>query len=212
MKIYDISMSIYHDMPVYKGKTSKKPIVKIINDYSSGSVYETKLEMNLHTGTHIDSPLHMLQGGEAINKLALEKVVTKCKVLDFSNIEHQINKEHLAQKDIAQGDFILLKTKNSFLDILEGEFVYLDKTGAEYLRNKEVIGVGIDALGIERNQPDHETHKILLGSHIIVLEGLRLKEIEEDEYLLVAPPICIDGAEASPVRALLIKIFMEDSC
>lgn len=205
MKIYDISMKIFYDMPVYKGKTSKRPIMKVESDFLSGTVYETKLEMNMHTGTHIDRSLHILPDGSTIDTLDLEKVVTKCKVFDFSNMNGKISREHLREKNIDEGDFVLLKTKNSYLDILEDEFIYLDKTGADYLREKRIQGVGIDALGIERSQPEHETHTLLLGADIVILEGLRLKDIEEDEYLLVAAPINVVGAEAAPVRAILIK-------
>jgi len=205
MKIYDISMKIHHNMPVYKGKISKKPVLKVMSDFSSGTSFETKLELNMHTGTHIDRPLHFLPGGETIDQLELEEVVTKCQVLDFTNANGKIMKEHLAGKRIKEGDFILLKTKNSFLNILEGEFSYLDKTGADYLKKTGVRGVGIDALGIERSQSDHETHKILLGAGIVILEGLRLKEVAEGEYLLVAAPLNVVGAEAAPVRAILIE-------
>jgi len=207
MKIYDISMRIYYDMPVYKKKISKRPVLRVESDFSSGRVYETKLEMNMHTGTHMDAPLHFMQGGATIDKLDLEKAVTKCKVLDLKDVEEKISREHLIGKDIFEGDFIIFKTRNSYMDILEDEFIYLDRTGAEYLKSRRVAGVGIDALGIERSQPEHETHKILLGSGIVVLEGLRLKEVEEDEYLLVAAPILIAGAEAAPVRALLFKAW-----
>ena len=205
MKIYDISMKIYHDMPVYKGKTAKRPVLKVESDFKSGTVHETKLELNMHTGTHIDSSLHILPGGETIDNLELEKVVTQCKVLDLQNVDEKISEEHLAAKSIEARDFLLLKTKNSTLDILEGEFIYLDKTGAAYLKKMGVRGVGFDALGIERNQPEHETHKILLGAGIVILEGLRLKDVGEGEYLMVAAPINVIGAEAAPVRAILIE-------
>jgi arylformamidase len=56
--------------------------------------------------------------------------------------------EHLRQKDISKNDFILLKTRNSFLDILEGAFVYLDQTGAQYLKDKGIKGVGRSGLKI----------------------------------------------------------------
>lgn len=205
MKIYDISMKIHYNMPVYKGKISKRPVHKVVRDFSSGTDFETKLELNMHTGTHIDRPRHFLPGGETIDQLELEKVITKCQVLDFTNVDGEIMKEHLAGKRIEEGAFILLKTKNSILNILEGEFSYLDKTGADYLKKIGVRGVGIDALGIERSQPDHETHKILLGAGIVILEGLRLKEVAEGEYLLVAAPLNVVGAEAAPVRAILIE-------
>lgn len=205
MRIYDISMSIFYDMPVYKRKVSKRPVVKVESDFTSGSVYETRLEMNMHTGTHIDMPLHILENGATIDALDLHKVVRPCKVFDFKHVEEKISEEYLTAKNIREGDFILLKTKNSYLDILEDEYIYLDKAGAEYLRDKKITGVGIDALGIERSQPDHETHKALLGAGIVIIEGLRLKEVEEDEYLMVAAPLRIAGSEAAPVRALLIK-------
>lgn len=205
MRIYDISMSIFYDMPVYKRKVSKRPVVKVESDFTSGSVYETRLEMNMHTGTHIDMPLHILENGATIDALDLHKVVRPCKVFDFKHVEEKISEEHLTAKNIHEGDFILLKTQNSYLDILEGEYIYLDKAGAEYLRGKRITGVGIDALGIERSQPDHETHKALLGAGIVIIEGLRLKEVEEDEYLMVAAPLRIAGSEAAPARALLIK-------
>lgn len=204
MKIFDISMEIHYDMPVYKGRELKRPVITTDSDFVSGSVYESRLNMNLHGGTHIDAPLHTIENGENLDNLPLEKVVTRCKVLDFENVEDKITEDHLKSKNIVQGDFVLLKTKSSFLD-LEKDFIYLDKTGAQYLKEKGVKGVGIDSLGIERDQPGHPTHNTLLGSEIIILEGLRLKDIEEGEYFLVAAPIKIRGVEASPVRAILLS-------
>lgn len=209
MKIYDISMSISEDMPVYNGKASKKPVFKVESNFQTASAYETRLNINLHTGTHMDAPLHFIEGGGTIDLLELEKVVRKCKVFDFQEVENCITQEQLAQKNIVTGDFVILKTKNSFVDILEKDFIFVDKSGAEYLRSKKIVGVGIDSLGIERSQPKHETHKTLLGEGIVILEGLRLKDVEEGEYLLVAAPIKIASAEAAPVRALLIANLME---
>lgn len=205
LQIYDISMPITHMMPVYKGKEHKRPKLSIDSDFSSGSAYESRLEMNLHTGTHIDTPLHMIPEGYTLEKIELSKMVTDCKVLDLTNVEDKITESDLSKFNINEGDFILLKTRNSFEDILETDFIYLDKSGAEYLRSKRIKGVGIDALGIERNQPNHETHIRLFEADIMILEGLRLKDIEEGEYLLSAAPILIQGTEAAPVRAYLMR-------
>jgi arylformamidase len=205
MKIYDISMDICYDMPVYKGKTEKRPLFSADSDYRSGSVYETRVAINMHTGTHLDSPYHMLEDGEKLESISLDKVITRCRVLDLTNVADKISGEHLEGKEIKAGDFILLKTKNSYEDILEGDFIYLDKSGAEYLRDKKIKGAGIDALGIERNQPGHPAHKVLLKEGIVVLEGLRLAGIEEGEYFLFAAPIKLKNVEAAPVRAVLIK-------
>lgn len=205
MKIYDISMNIYNDMPVYKNKDEKRPELIITQDFQNGDVHESRINMDLHTGTHIDAPLHMIKGGDTIENIGLNKVITKCKVFDLTNISVKITSDSLLDKDIYEGDFIIFKTRNSYTEDFDFEFVYLDKSGAEYLKNKGVIGVGIDALGIERSQPGHETHKVLLESGIVILEGLRLKNIDEGEYFLYAAPLKINGAEAAPTRALLIK-------
>ncbi len=205
MEIYDISMSIYYEMPVYKGRASKRPIIKIDSNFQTGTVYETRLEMNMHTGTHLDMPLHIIEGGSTLEKLDLNKVVTKAAVLDLTAAEEKITGKDLEKKVIEEGDFVILKTRNSFKDILEKDFVYLDETGAEYLKSKNVAGVGIDALSIERGRPDHDTHKILLKAGIVILEGLKLDEPEEGRYLLVAAPLKLIETEAAPVRALLIK-------
>ena len=207
MKIIDISMPIHHDMPVYKGKEEKRPHLKVQSDFTTGSAYETLLTMNMHTGSHLDRSLHMIEGGTKVESLDLEKVITKCKVLDLTEVNEKITAQDLEKKDIQEGDFILLKTRNSFEDILEGDFVFLEKTGAAYLRDKKIKGVGTDALGIERAQPAHETHITLLETDSVIIEGLRLKEVEEGEYFLFAAPLYIVGAEAAPLRAVLIQDF-----
>ncbi len=204
-KIFDISMPISYNMPVYKGLEYKRPIISIDGDFSTGSSYETRLEMNLHTGTHLDTPKHMIAEGYTLEELELNRVVTHCRVYDLTDLKDKITDKDLMKLDIKEGDFIILKTRNSFEEILEKDFIYLDKSGAEYLTKLNIKGVGIDALGIERAQPDHETHINLFNSNIMILEGLRLKDIVEGEYMLSAAPIYIPGAEAAPVRAYLIK-------
>ena len=117
--------------------------------------------------------------------------MSPCTVLDFTHIKDGITKEDLIKKEILNGEFVLLKTQNSFEEDFNTDFIYLEKTGAEYLLETGIIGVGIDSLGIERSQPGHETHKTLLGNSIMILEGLRLKEVVEGKYILIAAPLNI---------------------
>ena len=204
MKIYDISMTLSPDIPVYKGRVNKKPIFATDSDFKTGTAYETRLTLNLHTGTHLDAPLHFIEGGGTIEKIPLERFITRARVVDVTHVENGISAQDLDGKGIKAGDFVLLKTRNSFEDLLEGDFVYLDGTGARYLTDLGVAGVGTDALGVERAQPEHETHKTLLSAGVIILEGLRLADVSEGEYLLIAAPVKI-AAEAAPARAMLIE-------
>lgn len=205
MIIHDISMTIKESMTVYKNKESKRPVFTSAASFEKEGVYETNLLMNLHTGTHIDFPLHTLYNGHNSNQHPLDTFLGQAKVIDLTRIDDHISKEDLMPYDIHPGDFVLLKTKNSLSDSFEFDFVYLDHSAASYLANKHIRGVGIDALGIERNQPNHPTHDTLLSNDIIILEGLRLKDISPKIYDFVALPIKIDGVEALPVRAILIE-------
>lgn len=206
MKLYDISMAIHPGMPVYGNREEKRPVWTVQQDYSSGSVYESGIQMNMHNGTHIDAPLHMLEGGKTMEGYGLEQFITPCRVLDLMTCTDRITASDLADKAIHPGDFVLLKTRNSLNEAFDPGFVYLELSGAEYLKASAIKGVGIDSLGIERSQPGHPTHKTLLGSGIVILEGLRLADIEEGDYLLLAAPLKIKGTEAAPARAVLAKL------
>ncbi|HHU49546.1 MAG: cyclase family protein [Caldicoprobacterales bacterium] len=206
MRIIDISMPIHLGMPVYNNREEKKPKFTITRNFENDSgVRETKIELDLHTGTHMDAPLHMIKEGQDSSFFRAEDMIAPCRVLDLTNVEDGIIKEDLVKHGIKQGDFVILKTRNSFAEDFEPDFVYVKESGAKYLVSIGVTGVGIDSLGIERSQPDHVTHRLLLGNGIHILEGLRLKDVEEGNYTLVAVPLSIRDVEASPVRALLLK-------
>lgn len=204
MKIYDISMKIHSEMPVYKNRDHLKPVREIVKNHTNSDFFSSNIKMNMHAGTHLDAPLHMLKGGTTIDQTDLSKIARPCFVVDLTDIEDRITKDALLDKNINKGEFVLFKTKNSHISDFYYEYVFLDKSGAEYLNNLEITGVGIDSLSIGKGQENHETHKILLRSGIIILEGLRLKEVNEGNYFLVAAPLKISNAEASPVRAILI--------
>ncbi|HEY9060350.1 MAG TPA: cyclase family protein [Pseudobacteroides sp.] len=203
MKIIDVSMTIHRDMPVYKNKDEKRPVITVTSDFKKGSSYESRIDMDLHTGTHIDMPLHMIEGGKTSESLDIHRLVAKCFVIDLTGVEGKITEYDLRSKVLPSCDFILFKTKNSFCTNFDPDFVYLDVTGAEYISSIGIKGVGTDALGIERAQPGHETHKILLGSGIIIIEGLRLAHVEEGIYQMIALPLKIDKTEALPARVIL---------
>jgi arylformamidase len=204
-KIHDISMEISESMMVYKNKQENRPVIKVTRDFDGGAVYETTMTIGMHTGTHLDMPLHMIKGGRTLDDLSLNQVVTPCRVLDFSDVEEGIDESLLQGRNIQKDEFVLLKTRNSDSDDFDFSFVYLTASGASYLKDKGVKGIGIDALSVERSQPGHQTHGILLNSEIMIIEGLRLKHIPEGEYFLIAAPLKIKGAEASPLRALLLE-------
>lgn len=205
MKIIDISWPIGNDMTTYKDK--KDVSVKRIKEFHSDNVREMQLCMGSHTGTHVDAPAHFLENGETIDFVDLDKLIGKCQVIDFTDIDEKISCNDLKNIKI-DSDILLFKTKNSFLSSVapfDSDFIYLDSSAANYLiENFNLKSIGIDYLGVERNQPAHLTHTTFLEAGIPIIEGLRLQNVQTGNYNLICMPLLVEGADAAPARACLI--------
>lgn len=201
-KIYDVSMAIYEGMSVYKNKTEKQPVFqRVTNNYVS----ETKVTMDAHCGTHVDAPLHMIVEGETMESISIEHLVGPCRVLDLTHVTDGITRSDVENLGIEEGEFLLLKTANSYDETFQPEFIFVKEDAALFFSEKKIKGVGIDALGIERSQQGHPTHKTLFNNGIIIIEGLRLKEVPAGHYFMFAAPLKLVGTDASPARVLLVE-------
>jgi polyketide cyclase len=207
MKIYDVSKLISEDMVVYKNREEKKIKRTIVSSYEKGDYYESRLDTDLHCGTHIDAPLHMVKDGNTIDKYNVSKFIGKCKVFDLTNVDEFITKKDIESLDIQKDDRVIFKTKNSYDTVYNPKFVYIEEDAAEYLAEKQIQSLGIDAMSIERDKKHHPTHKIILGANIGVIEDMMLKDVNQGEYFLSALPLKIKDSDASPIRAVLIEDF-----
>ncbi|WP_010245390.1 cyclase family protein [Acetivibrio cellulolyticus] len=170
------------------------------------------LHIGIHTSTHIDAPLHFIAGGVDVSSANLDKFIGFAKVFYIST-EKCIKASDLSGLDIQSGDIVLFKTSNSSLDMtgsFNTGFVYLDESAASWLVDKDVATVGIDYLSVEDYYAGNAvTHKLLLKKGIGIIEGLRLDDVPEGEYFLSCVPLKIEGAEGSPVRAVLVEFDKE---
>lgn len=198
-------MTVSPEIMTYKNIPEKRPRFVTQSNHETAGHYETQVTYNLHTGTHIDAPLHMIMDGATMEGYDISRFIADCRVLDLTHVTGMIHQNDLEPFAIREGQFILLKTRNSWDSEFNHEFVSLAEDGAVFLSGIGIDGVGIDALGIERSQPNHMTHISLLGKGIIILEGLQLAEVPEGDYQLIALPIKLADVEAAPVRAILIE-------
>ena len=205
MKIHDVTRLISEDMTVYKDRESKKIKRTVVADYEKADYYESRIDMDMHCGTHIDAPLHMIKGGDTIEKYDLSKFIGDCKLFDLTDVDEAIRKKDIENLDIQKDDIVIFKTKNSFDQGYNPKFVYIEEDAALYLSEKGIKTVGIDAMSIERDKKEHPSHKIILGANIGVIEDLYLKNVGQGQYFLSALPLNIRGSEASPIRAVLIE-------
>lgn len=205
MKIIDISWPITSRMTHYKNKATLQltPIIK-----PESSVRETLITLNSHCGTHVDAPLHFLPQGKSIDALPLESLIGPCRVLDYTSVLGAITQHDLEAEAIEPHEIILVKTRNSFHDPIapfDPAFIYLKDEGAHYLAAIGIKAFGIDYLGVEHDQPNHPSHKALLGKNIPIIEGLRLAHVEPGRYMLVCLPLAFQELDASPARAILLQ-------
>jgi len=205
MIIHDVSMTIHEGMKVYKDMPIKIPKITNLADYPREQYHENMIEMNLHTGTHIDGPLHMIEGGSTTEVYPIEQMFGKARVIDLTGIQGLIEAHHMEGHDFSDVDYVLFKTRNSYDVKFNFEWIALGESGAKYLANFKLKGVGIDALGIERDQPSHITHKTLLSQEIMIIEGLALGDIVQGDYDFIILPLKIRGVEGAPARAVLIE-------
>ncbi|MCL6452321.1 MAG: cyclase family protein [Alicyclobacillus sp.] len=207
MRVYDVSMPITTDMQVYKNRDEKRPAFDVTRDHPEGGdgVRESRAHLDVHTGTHIDAPLHMLKDGAGIEQIPLDRLLGPCRVVDLRHVADAIHREDLEPLDVRPGDFLLLQTRNSAESTFNPGFVYLAADGAAYLAERRSAGVGIDALGVERDQPDHATHKALFAAGMVVIEGLRLADVPSGRYWMAALPLPFVGLDAAPARVVLMK-------
>lgn len=212
MKIYDITREISEDMAIYKNRKENSPKISVTRKLEEGA-NESKLDIQVHTGTHVDAPYHVLANGKKIDELSADKFMGKCVVLDFTKSKNAITDNSITKNSlkiilnkklkINKGEIVLLKTKNSLEKEFDFNFAYLEISGAEYLVSKKIKAVGIDSLGIERNQPNHPTHNILAQKNIPIFEGLDLSKIKQGRYFFHGLPLKIRNGDGSPVRAIL---------
>ncbi len=204
MKIYDISVPVRPGMVIYDGNPEVAlERVQSIGDGAHANV--SRLELGVHTGTHVDAALHFLDGAPGSEAIALEPLIGPAVVVDATSLDRDPDWDALAALDVPAGaERVLLKTRNSRLwerDEFTRDFIRLTGGGARFVIDRGIRVIGIDYLSIG----DEEAHRELLGAGVIPIEGLDLRAVEPGSYRLVCLPLRLEGSDGAPARAVLIE-------
>ncbi len=196
MKIYDISQQVF-GCAVFPGdKAPKKYQDKRMDD---GDLYNlTSFFMCAHNGTHIDAPFHFLQNGATVEQIPLEKTVGYCFV---TRQERTIEKEQ-AEQILQTAQAANAQAVRRIL--IKGKGV-VSVEAAQVFAQAGVWLVGVEEQTVGPSKAPMAVHKILLNANTTLLEGLRLADIKEGVYFLSAAPLCLNGCDGAPCRALLIQ-------
>ncbi len=196
MKYYDISQEVFGGA-VYPGDSA--PVMRPVCRMANGALYNlTELSMCAHNGTHIDAPFHFWAEGKTVEAIPLEKTVGHCCVVAFEGSMGAGDAEailHITGTWDASGAKKLL---------LKGDVTVTAGAARVFAAS------GLDLLGVESQSvgdAEHpmEVHRILLEREIVLLEGIRLKDVAEGVYFLSAAPLALGGSDGAPCRAILIK-------
>ena len=165
----------------------------------------TYFQMSSHFGTHIDAPSHFIASGDTIDAIPLSLLIGPCRVYEPS-CKIAVSKSDIRNLDFHQVERVIFKTANS-KRIHDHEFhrdyIGIDISAARFLVQKGIKVLGTDYYSVALLSEASEVHRIFLGSGVVLLEGLDLSQVEGGDYKLIALPMKIVGAEASPARVLL---------
>lgn len=207
MAIHDISMAIAPDMLYWPDTTV--PAVEWEMRMSRGDIADvSRWVLGAHNGTHVDAPSHFLAGAPGLESVTLESLVGPALVVDLDDDVVSIGAGDLPLAELRPGERLLFKTSNSRHRLESSSFdegyVGIEPDAARAMVSAGVQLVGIDYLSIEPfGREVFESHHVLLGAGVTVVEGLDLRGIGPGRYRLTILPLHLMGAEAAPARAIL---------
>jgi arylformamidase len=209
MKVYDISLTLRQRMPVYPGEST--PLLEPTSDMERGASYNvSRLTISTHTGTHIDAPRHFLLDGASVDRIPVDVLVGPALVVEMA-VDQEITAADLEVASIPPGtERLLFKTRNSRLlddEDFRRDFVYLTLDAARWLVEHGVRLVAIDYLSVEKmDAQPNIVHETLLRAGVVIVEGVDLRQVAPGPYFLACLPLKIEGADGSPVRAVLVEM------
>lgn len=202
----DVSVPVRNGMVHWPGDPAFR-IDRVMDQEKGDKATLSHIDLGVHTGTHMDAPLHFVKKAPTIDEMPMDATVGPARVIQIRDKE-SIKREELLDHQIQSNERILFKTYNSdhawLSDIFVEDFVYISQDAAQYLAQSGVRTVGVDYLSVGGFKNDGvETHEALLGAGVWVIEGLNLNGVEPGNYELICLPLKLIDAEGAPARAIL---------
>lgn len=183
-----------------------------VRDMADGATSNlSRLSLGVHTGTHVDAPIHFDSAAAAVDALALDVLVGRARVIEIFD-PVQVAVHELEAAAIEPGERILLKTRNSprawqSLEFVE-DAVHVSIEAARWLAARRIKLLGIDypSVGGYRAKNGAAVHHALLDAGVVLVEGLDLTLAPAGACELVCLPLRLVGADGAPARAILRPI------
>ncbi|HEX6592995.1 MAG TPA: arylformamidase [Bacillota bacterium] len=178
----------------------------------TSSVNVGHITTSLHNGTHLDAPFHVHSTGKTIDELNINCFIGTALVVDVHHT-NKITTEHLEKYNYDDVKHVLLRT--SFPNSpkrFPKQIPFIDPTIAPFLHKKGIVLLGVDLPSVDPlDSKALATHHALNRCNIHILENIILGHVTEGLYTLIALPLAIQGADASPTRAVLQPLEKENN-
>lgn len=207
-KIYDLTLPITESMPIYPGDPT--PRFERTASIAKGQPLNCSvLEIGCHVGTHLDVPLHFLEGGADVETFRPEQLIGPAQVIDLT-AEPKITAACLRTVALEESRHLLLKTRNGGLlekSEFRRDYVPLTPDAAEVLLAARPRSIGFDYYSLDApDAEDYPVHRRLAREGVPVCVCLDLRDVPGGTYFYVCLPLRLPGADGSPVRAVLLKL------
>lgn len=202
--LWDISPPVHAGSPVFPGDTAYSQ-QWVANIAPGCPVNVSAITLSPHVGAHADAPLHYDPDGAAIGSVDLQAFIGPCRVIHAIGCGPLVRPEHLAHAMNGLPQRVLVRVyermpQDRFDDALPA---FAPETVA-LLADHGVLLIGIDSASIDpAASKTLDSHQTIRRRGLRVLENLLLDEVPEGDYELIALPLKLTTADASPVRAVL---------
>jgi arylformamidase len=205
LKIWDISPPVDEQSAVFPGDTSYSQ--KLHFSLSPGCpVNVNSITLSPHTGAHADAPLHYATGEASAGELDLLPYLGTCRVIHCLDCGPLVEPEHIAHALENLPARVLLRTARTASQSW-ASFTAIAPETLALLATKNIALIGIDTPSVDTStSQDLPSHHQLLAHRLRVLENLVLDDVPEGDYELIALPLKLMRADASPVRAILREL------
>ncbi len=205
-RLWDISAPVDADSPVFPGDTPYRQIWSAQLGPAC-PVNVSALTLSPHTGSHADSPLHYDPHGAAVGELDLVPYLGRCRVLHAIGCGALIEWRHIERKLHGLPPRVLVRTYTQAPARWDATLSAFAADTVERLADLGVMLIGIDTASIDpADSKTLPSHQVIRRRGLRVLENLVLDDVAEGDYELIALPLKLMSADASPVRAVLRAI------
>ncbi len=202
----DISQPLTNDIAVWPGDTPFTFKLSFTKE-QTGSVNIGQFTTSAHTGTHIDAPYHFDENGKKVHELDVNIYIGRARVVDVTGCE-VVGKEELEPFSLEGVERLLLKTSDGRdLGHFPETFTIFRENIGPFLKGKGVRLLGTDAPSVDAiDSKTMDAHHSLNDNGVYILENIVLTDVEPGDYELIALPLAMEGADGSPVRAVLREL------